>query len=274
MELKDRIKGEETNDCQTEGGENRQLPTENFDKFQAVFNEDGTVEVHLASVGGFGFRDRDEEGNLLADGIRSIDSVKITVSKQVYDLLLEMKPLEASQIPSLMEAFPFGETTSLNHYWGNGEAVEVPNEEIHKSLLKESRHSAFFNSYGIAVISADEVKDLIGTWGVDDDDEIINGDFNDTDGVCAVLACYGYANLVFGLSSGKEIDKLWWNDGQDSVLDAAEGIYKSRSTTLQNLADLHNPSEGRIVEWTLYQGREYPRLRLVGEFGDSEGDNY
>jgi|14BtaG_2_1085337.scaffolds.fasta_scaffold02761_5 hypothetical protein len=31
MELKDRIKGEETNDCQTEGGENRQLPTENFD---------------------------------------------------------------------------------------------------------------------------------------------------------------------------------------------------------------------------------------------------
>lgn len=43
MELKDRIKGEETNDCQTEGGENRQLPTEILD-----FRTDSTKLYHLS----------------------------------------------------------------------------------------------------------------------------------------------------------------------------------------------------------------------------------
>ena len=153
------------------------------------------------------------------------------ISRRAFNLLKGLKPLEASEIPSLMEAFPFGETTELPHWYRNGETVEVPNEKIHETLLKQSRHSAFFNSYGISLFSADDLKKVIGTWRVSNDEVIDNGDFNDTDGVCLILAAFGFAKVVFGVASQREADLLWDNfdEGRTFVLWDGEDFFRNPS---------------------------------------------
>ena len=225
--------------------------------------------IELSATGGWGWRD--ENGDLM----NSIDSVKIACNLEDYNnwmsLLMACKPLEASEIPSLMEAFPEGETTELKVWPIEDGTFEVPNELIHQTILTCSRHSLFFNSYGIAAMTPKELYQMVAedsgfepAWRV-----ILNEDgsidcvdtfcFNDTDGDCAYVAGLGFANF-FNIKKSNQL------------VDDAEGIWKrfGPEDIGSPMETLHCPTEGEFVE---PNSNGYLVLRTKDYFDDIEDDS-
>tara|TARA_R110002020_G_scaffold384286_6_gene595272 strand:+ start:1077 stop:3455 length:2379 start_codon:yes stop_codon:yes gene_type:complete len=227
--------------------------------------------IELSSTGGWGWRT--ENGDLM----NSIDSVKIACNLEDYNtwmsLLKANKPLEASEIPSLMEAFPFGETTELKvgRTIEDEGTFEVPNELIHQTILTSSRHSLLFNSYGIAAMTSEELYEMVAedsgfepAWRVmlNEDGSINYVDdfcFNDTDGECAYVAGLGFANF-FNI------------EPKDKLVDDAEGIWKrfGPEDIGSPMETLHCPTEGCFVETN---SNGYLVLRTKDYFDDSEDED-
>tara|TARA_R100000458_G_C8278539_1_gene254989 strand:- start:26088 stop:27110 length:1023 start_codon:yes stop_codon:yes gene_type:complete len=186
--------------------EEEQLKTDN-----EVEEGQKMVLLEITSEGCMGWRDG-------ADSMQSIDFFSEQVPKEIYDLLVIGKPLEASEIPSLIEAFPTGngETTKLSVWRGKtfeGQSeIDVDNELIIEELLSATRYDEFFNSYGLKAMSPKEIRDIVAEdFHFCEINEVDVGCFNDTDGTSAWIAEKGFT-FIFN-EVGLSDESLWDYEG-------------------------------------------------------------